>query len=86
MRIYEDGYVVWGNRFDTPVENEHYFNLRPFANHCRFPDCTHTHEADCAVKHAVADGLLDTRRWESCCHLAGTALAADAGEFTEEDH
>ena len=32
VRIYEDGYVVWGNRFDTPVENEHYFNLRPFAN------------------------------------------------------
>lgn len=50
-------------------------DLRPIANHCRFPDCTHTHEADCAVKHAVADGLLDTRRWESCCHL--TAGAAD---------
>jgi ribosome biogenesis GTPase len=33
-------------------------DLRPLANHCRFPDCTHTHEADCAVKHAVADGLL----------------------------
>lgn len=32
VRIYEDGYVVWGNRFDTAVENEHYFNLRPFAN------------------------------------------------------
>lgn len=48
-------------------------DLRPFANRCRFPDCTHSHEADCAVKNAVADGLLDTRRWESCCHLAGTA-------------
>lgn len=48
-------------------------DLRPFANHCRFPDCTHTHESDCAVKHAVADGLLDTRRWESCCHLASGA-------------
>jgi hypothetical protein len=23
------------------------------------------------VKHAVADGLLDTRRWESCRQLAG---------------
>jgi len=22
------------------------------------------------VKDAVADGLLDTRRWESCSHLA----------------
>jgi len=54
-------------------------DLRPLANHCRFPDCTHTHEADCAVKHAVADGLLDTRRWESCCHLAaGSAAGMEA--------
>lgn len=44
-------------------------DLRPLANHCRFPDCTHSHEAGCAVKDAVADGLLDTRRWESCCQL-----------------
>jgi len=47
-------------------------DLRPLANHCRFPDCTHAHEADCAVKNAVADGLLDTRRWESCRHLAAS--------------
>jgi ribosome biogenesis GTPase len=58
-------------------------DLRPIANHCRFPDCTHTHEADCAVKHAVADGLLDTRRWESCCHLA--ASGAGDGDGTEAD-
>jgi len=45
-------------------------DLRPLANLCRFPDCTHTHESGCAVKDAVADGLLDTRRWESCCQLA----------------
>jgi ribosome biogenesis GTPase len=48
-------------------------DLRPLANHCRFPDCSHTHEIDCAVKHAVADGLLDTRRWESCCLLSSSA-------------
>jgi len=52
-------------------------DLRPLANLCRFPDCSHTHEVDCAVKHAVADGLLDTRRWESCCHLAATTDADD---------
>jgi ribosome biogenesis GTPase len=46
-------------------------DLRPLANMCRFPDCSHSHEADCAVKHAVADGLLDTRRWQSCRQLAG---------------
>jgi ribosome biogenesis GTPase len=52
-------------------------DLRPVANLCRFPDCTHTHEHACAVKDAVADGLLDTRRWESCTHLAADAAAAD---------
>jgi ribosome biogenesis GTPase len=39
--------------------------LRPYVSRCRFPDCTHTHEEDCAVKDAVADGWIDTRRYES---------------------
>ena len=55
-------------------------DLRPLANLCRFPDCTHSHEADCGVKHAVADGLLDTRRWESCCHMA-----TNLGDTPEDD-
>jgi ribosome biogenesis GTPase len=51
-----------------------YRDLRPYVSLCRFPDCTHTHEADCAVKNAVADGRLDERRYESYCHLrAGDA-------------
>jgi len=57
-------------------------DLRPLANLCRFPDCSHTHEIGCAVKDAVADGLLDTRRWESCCHLA----AAACGKEPASDH
>lgn len=49
-----------------PEEVSGYFrDLRPFINGCRFPDCTHTHEDDCAVKWAVADGKLDVRRYES---------------------
>ena len=49
-----------------PEEVAGYFrDLRPFINGCRFPDCTHTHEDDCAVKWAVADGKLDVRRYES---------------------
>jgi ribosome biogenesis GTPase len=60
-------------------------DLRSLANLCRFPDCSHTHELDCAVKHAVADGLLDTRRWESCCHLAATAGADDADALGDHD-
>jgi ribosome biogenesis GTPase len=44
-------------------------DLRPYVSLCRFPDCTHTHEDDCAVKNAVADGRFDERRYESYCHL-----------------
>lgn len=44
-------------------------DLRPYVSHCRFPDCTHIHEAECAVKDAVADGRLDVRRYESYCQM-----------------
>ncbi len=40
-------------------------DIRPLVSRCRFPDCTHTHELDCAVKDAVADCLIDARRYES---------------------
>ena len=48
----------------------YYRDLRPYVSLCRFPNCTHTHEADCAVKDAVADGRLDARRYESYCQLS----------------
>ncbi|WP_425400045.1 ribosome small subunit-dependent GTPase A [Aeoliella sp.] len=44
--------------------------LRPYVSRCRFPDCTHTHEDFCAVKDAVADGRIDTRRYESFTQIA----------------
>jgi ribosome biogenesis GTPase / thiamine phosphate phosphatase len=36
-----------------------------FVPHCRFPDCTHTHETDCAVKTAVEAGRIHPERFES---------------------
>lgn len=54
----------------VPEEIANYFrDLRPFVSHCRFPDCTHRHEIGCAVKDAVADDLVDARRYESYLHL-----------------
>jgi ribosome biogenesis GTPase len=44
-------------------------DIRPFVSHCRYPDCSHRHEDQCAVKDAVADGWVDPRRYESYCHL-----------------
>ena len=44
-------------------------DLRPYVSQCRYPNCSHTHEADCAVKDAVADGRFDVRRYESYCGM-----------------
>ncbi|RMF43584.1 MAG: ribosome small subunit-dependent GTPase A [Planctomycetota bacterium] len=44
-------------------------DIRPYVNFCRFPDCTHLHEVDCAVREAVADGRIDPRRYDSYAHL-----------------
>ena len=52
----------------------YYRDIRPYASLCRFPYCTHTHEADGAVKDAVADNRLDARRYESYCHLRGGVM------------
>ncbi len=53
----------------VPAEIAGYYrDIRPLVSRCRYPDCTHTHETDCAVKDAVADDLIDARRYESYCH------------------
>jgi ribosome biogenesis GTPase len=31
--------------------------FRPYLGHCRFQDCTHRKEPDCAVLAAVASGI-----------------------------
>ena len=46
-----------------------YRDIRPYVSHCRFPNCMHVHEADCAVREAVADGRVDARRYDSYVHL-----------------
>ncbi len=49
-----------------PEEVEGYFReFRPFVSRCRFPDCTHTHEAECGVVRAVEEGHISRLRYES---------------------
>jgi len=36
---------------------------------CRFSDCAHDTEPDCAVRAALEDGSLDPVRWESYVKL-----------------
>jgi len=46
-----------------------YRDIRSYVSLCRYPNCSHTHETECAVKDAVADGHIDARRFESYCNL-----------------
>lgn len=45
---------------------------------CRFRDCSHRHEAGCAVRSAIEDGHLDARRLESYLKLTREAARAAA--------
>ncbi len=39
--------------------------LRALAPSCRFRECSHLHEPDCAVRQALDEGTIDTGRFES---------------------
>lgn len=77
IRLDAGGYVV-----DTPglrqfelwgVEprelSGHFLEFRPYLPLCKFPDCSHTHEAACAVKDAVHWGQIHFGRYESYLKL-----------------
>lgn len=49
-------------------------DVAAIAAQCRFRDCTHGPEPDCAVQAALADGSLDPARWQSYLRL-GRATA-----------
>jgi ribosome biogenesis GTPase len=71
------GYVVdtpGVRSFDLSVIPQHeiemYFvEFLPHIPHCKFPDCTHTHEIACAVKTAVESGEIHPERYESYVRL-----------------
>jgi ribosome biogenesis GTPase len=77
IRLDHGGYVV-----DTPglrqfelwgvVPSElsgHFVEFRPYLSLCKFPDCSHTHETDCAVKDALYHGQIHPGRYESYLKL-----------------
>lgn len=56
--------------FDAEDGMEEMFgDLETLLSACRFADCSHQAEPDCAVQAALADGSLDPRRWASYLKL-----------------
>lgn len=42
---------------------ETFSDIEAIGKHCRFGDCTHTNEPDCAVQDALADGTLPSKHY-----------------------
>lgn len=59
-------------------------DIRPLVDKCRFADCLHLHEVDCAVLEALADGRIDPRRYNSYAHLVESPGAQYAGNASAE--
>ena len=47
-----------------------YREFRPFLDQCRFSNCKHLKEPNCAVKEAVKSGEISTSRYKSYLLLA----------------
>jgi ribosome biogenesis GTPase len=53
-----------------PDELDGYFiEIAPLVAHCKFQDCTHTHEPGCAVRAAVERGAVSAERYDSYLRL-----------------
>jgi ribosome biogenesis GTPase len=54
-------------------EISHYFpEMFQLLNNCQYYNCTHTHEPECAVKKAVADGQIAQSRYDTYLGLLNT--------------
>ena len=64
--------------------NTAFRDIEELSHSCRFSDCSHTSEPGCAVRVALADGTLDSARWESYRKLkAENEFAADSSRYLE---
>jgi ribosome biogenesis GTPase len=49
--------------------------IRELQDSCHFPDCTHDHEPDCAVMHAVETGAISEIRYRSYLNMLDSLRA-----------
>ncbi len=91
IRLVEGGWLV-----DTPgvravslwssgrgIENA-FADVFDLMDHCRFRDCKHDDEPDCAVTAAVAAGQLDPKRLDSMKRLVAEEAALEAEQRAQE--
>jgi ribosome biogenesis GTPase len=52
-----------------------FIEFRPYLGECRFSDCSHQSEPDCAVTGAVKAGKIQAERYRSYCTMRATLTA-----------
>lgn len=57
--------------------DEAFHDIEELASSCRFRDCAHSDEPGCAVREAIGDGRLDSRRLENLRALEREAAALE---------
>lgn len=58
---------LWHIEADALMQG--FIEFRPWVGRCRFRDCQHRHEPDCALLDAVSRGEIDEARLESYHHI-----------------
>lgn len=57
--------------------SEAFEDVKQYLGTCKFADCKHLTEPGCAIKQAIADGLLSAERWDSYLKLKNEARYSD---------
>jgi ribosome biogenesis GTPase len=64
---------IWEGDIDSA-----FADIAELAAHCRFNDCAHSTEPDCAVREALESGELDEGRWANYVKLQRELRAIEA--------
>ena len=60
-------YHLWG--IDAEDIPDLFREFQPFLGRCRFRDCSHIHEPECAIREALADEEISQSRYDSYTRL-----------------
>lgn len=64
------------SRVDTDHLDEVILDFQPFLGECRFKDCNHLDEPDCAVKNALKEGKINPSIYEDYSQIMREAIAS----------
>jgi ribosome biogenesis GTPase len=70
---------VWEGDVDSAFED-----VAALAAECRFSDCAHATEPGCAIREALATGVLDADRWQSYLKLLRELRATERRRGSRE--